>query len=95
MYVPAASSSFEQIYGLEGDWTQFFESGDGYCGTELNRDFKVARRYVTLDFWTSREDYVRFRNERQAQYQVIDQRCEQLTERESEIGSFERILALP
>lgn len=84
---------FEQIYGPTGEWARFFQSGKGYCGTELNHDLNVARRYVTLDFWTSREAYARFREENLSEYQAIDKRCELLTERETELGTFERISA--
>ena len=92
---PGNEHRFEEIYGSDGEWARLFRSSEGYCGTELNRDFKVSLRYVTLDFWTSRDDYQRFREEHQAEYQVIDQRCEQLTEREIEIGSFERFSSAP
>lgn len=91
---PGNEQRFEQIYGPEGEWARLFKAGEGYCGTELNRDFKVARRYVTLDFWASREAYVRFRQESLARYEAIDQVCESLTERETELGAFERLSAL-
>ena len=32
---PARSS---EVYGPEGEWAQFFRSGDGYIGTELLHD---------------------------------------------------------
>ena len=84
---------FEEIYGPEGEWAQFFKSGAGYVGTELNRDGKVPQRYVTLDFWTSRAAYVQFREANLAQYRALDQRCEALTEQEKELGCFDRIPA--
>jgi len=82
---------FEQVYGPRGEWAEFFRTGTGFVRTELNRDFQVSRRYVTLDFWTSREAYSIFREANLATYTAIDQRCEALTESETELGSFERI----
>ena len=82
---------FEQIYGPEGDWAQFFRQGNGYCGTELSRDLDQPRRYVTLDFWESREAYENFKTQHADEYKAIDQKCESLTEKEQEIWKFERV----
>jgi heme-degrading monooxygenase HmoA len=88
---PEAKEHFEQAYGPEGQWARFFKQNKGYIGTELNRDLKDPRRYVTLDFWASREAYTSFRKEHHAEYQAIDRECEELTESEVEVGSLERI----
>jgi len=93
-YVRAGNEQrFEQVYGPQGEWAEFFKAGTGFVRTDLNRDFKVPRRYVTLDFWTSCEAYSRFREANLAAYKAIDQRCEALTEGETELGRFERISA--
>ena len=44
---------FEGAYGPDGDWANFFRSGEGYLGTELMRDLETPGRYVTIDRWTS------------------------------------------
>ena len=88
---PGAEERFENVYGPQGDWAQFFKRGEGYAGTELNRDLNIAGRYVTLDFWTSPHAYEHFREQHLAEYKAIDERCEALTERETEIGRFERV----
>jgi heme-degrading monooxygenase HmoA len=82
-------SSFEQVYGPDGTWAQFFRGGEGYLGTELVRDIKAPGRYLTLDFWTSASAYEHFREQNLAEYRVIDQQCEAMTERELEVGRFE------
>jgi heme-degrading monooxygenase HmoA len=83
---------FEQVYGPDGEWTQIFKSDAGYLGTELNRDYTNPRRYITLDFWSSRAAYLQFREAKSAEYKAMDDRTEVLAEREVELGSFERIL---
>jgi hypothetical protein len=83
---------FEQVYGPNGEWAQFFKFGVGYVRTELNRDCKVPRRYVTLDFWTSRGAYLKFLEANLGEYQALDQRCGALTQREIELGCFDRLL---
>jgi heme-degrading monooxygenase HmoA len=82
---------FESAYGPCGSWAQFFSKGKGYVRTELNHDLKDSRRYVTLDFWVSREAYDDFRRKHAVEYGALDQRFEQMTEKELEIGKFERL----
>lgn len=84
--------AFERAYGPDGEWATFFRKGKGFLGTELIRDAHDATRYLTLDSWKSRKDYERFKSENREMYQLIDQRCESLTTRESEIGQFSRPL---
>ena len=82
---------FTEVYGPEGIWVQFFRRGRGYITTELLRDSKDSKRYLTLDFWTSRAAYEHFREQHLAEYQQIDRQCEEMTETESELGRFERV----
>ncbi len=80
---------FETIYGPDGTWAKFFRNGKGYIRTELLRDLKTPRRYLTLDVWTTRQAYLRFKKENLASYQVIDEKCISLTEGEALIGEFQ------
>jgi heme-degrading monooxygenase HmoA len=82
---------FESAYGPRGSWAQFFSKGKGYVSTELNHDLKDSQRYVTLDFWVSREAYESFRREHAAEYKALDEEFERMTEEELEVGNFERI----
>jgi len=88
---PGCESQFEQVYGSEGEWSRFFRTGQGYVGTELMRDRNNHRRYLTIDFWRSPEDYESFRQQQAAEYQRIDQKSEQMTEHEREFGTFASI----
>ena len=82
---------FEDVYGPQGDWARFFSQGEGYVTTELNHDLKDSRRYATLDFWVSPEAYENFRRQHASEYRALDQNFEELTEKELEIGKFERV----
>ncbi len=90
---PGSQLEFERVYGPGGDWAQLFRSGPGYVGTELIKDASNPNRYVTVDFWCSRADYETFRQQRAEEYQRVDQRCEQMTEKERALGTFERVLS--
>ena len=88
---PGKEKQFETDYGPSGGWAQLFRQAEGYLGTELNRDWKNPRRYLTLDFWESRQTYERFREQHREEYEALDLRYEQMTETEKEIGAFERV----
>jgi len=88
---PGFEPQFEAIYGPDGEWAEFFQTGAGYVGTELVQDTEQPRRYVTLDFWASRECYETFKRQQAEQYRLIDEKCEQLTSGEVQFGAFERV----
>ena len=83
--------TFENIYGPDGEWAKLFRQSPDYFGTELHRDAQNPSRYMTLDFWTTRVAYTEFRTHHAIDYEMLDSRCEELTERESAIGMFDRI----
>ena len=81
-------AQFEHVYGPTGDWAQLFSQNEAFIKTQLVRDSKKGRRYLTLDFWKSEEAYARFREKAAVEYQAIDERCGQMTETEREIGRY-------
>ena len=58
---PQATARFEEAYGADGVWAGFFRGAEGFVRTELVHDAYRPERYLTLDFWTSRESYENFR----------------------------------
>ena len=88
---PGSEAAFEAAYGPDGDWVRLFMEADGYLGTQLLRDVADPRTYLTIDRWTSRAAWEEFRTARAAEWDELDQRGEDLTEREEEIGRFEEI----
>jgi heme-degrading monooxygenase HmoA len=83
--------SFEREYGPQGSWARLFATAEGFIRTELNRDLKDSGRYLTLDFWTSKEAYESFRAKHAAEYAGIDQECEALTIEEKYLGEFSKV----
>ena len=54
---PGCEKPFEDSYGPDGDWAMFFRRDTHYRETRLLRDAVRSDRYVTVDFWDSREAY--------------------------------------
>lgn len=82
-------AEFEQAYGPAGEWSELFKRGDGYLGTELYRDEKTPRRYITMDRWTSSGAYEKFRQDQRSAYEALDARGSLLTETEIFLGAFQ------
>lgn len=88
---PGAERQFEEAYGARGRWAHLFATADGFIRTELNRDLKDLDRYLTIDFWTSKEAYEAFRAKHATEYAAIDRECEALTMEEKFLGEFSRV----
>jgi heme-degrading monooxygenase HmoA len=88
---PESRGQFEKVYGPEGTWAQLFRHSPDYRGTKLLRDLARPGRYLTLDYWTSREAFHAFKQEHAAEYATHDKQCESLTEREAMVGEFEEV----
>ena len=65
-----------------------FRRSEGYIRTELLRDVTDGRRFLTLDYWKSEEDFKEFRKQHLAEYERLDKEFEGLTEQETRLGAF-------
>ena len=81
-------ADFEATYGPEGSWSQLFRSSDKYLGTELLRDAYIPGAYLTIDRWTSEEDFRAFRKQNDQSYEALDRSCDDLTAREMRVGAY-------
>lgn len=80
---------FEESYGPLGLWAEFFSRGDGFVCTTLLRDVNAGHRFFTLDFWKTRSDFARFKEENGGEYRAIDDSTKPLARSEQRIGAFE------
>jgi len=92
-YVVEAShvEAFERTYGPEGEWVQLFRRADGYLRTELHRDRSRPTRFVSIDYWRTRDAWNTFRASFASEFEELDARCERLTLSERELGTFEPV----
>lgn len=79
---------FEGVYGPDGEWAALFRRGDGYLGTELLSDESDVHRYLTIDYWVSKEAWIAFRDRFSEAYQDMDRRCDTLIAGETHVGDF-------
>lgn len=90
-FEPAAGreAEFVRAYGPEGEWARLFMRAPGYLGTELLRERRHPRRWLTIDRWRTAAEHEAFAREHAADYAALDERCEALTAHEERIGEFE------
>jgi quinol monooxygenase YgiN len=87
--VPAATEAeFRRHYGSGGSWVALFRNDPAFIETLLLHDPSREGRYVTIDRWQNAEAYRLFRQTFNEQYQALDQICEGLTNKETNLGSF-------
>jgi len=86
---PGCEARFEKLYGPSGEWAALFSTDSRYQQTRLLRDTTHSARYITLDFWESRESHENFLQKHAAEYQVLDSLGEVLTNNERQIVSCE------
>ncbi len=85
------SAVFEETYSASGVWTQLLRKGAGFLETELLRDQKNPYHYITIDRWTSSQDYESFLSEWKEEYESLDVQCEGFTEQENLLGKWESL----
>jgi quinol monooxygenase YgiN len=85
---PGERAEFENFYGPDGEWVQFFHRSKCFLRMEFFRDRDDENHYVTLDYFTSRAGYDDFRREFRQEYEALDRRCDGVTQSEREIGCF-------
>ena len=81
-------SAFEAAYGPQGAWAQLFRASPDYLGTELLRDAYIPLTYLTIDRWTSEDDFRAFRKAHDLEYESLDRSSDALTSRETRIGAY-------
>jgi heme-degrading monooxygenase HmoA len=85
---PQCVREFENAYGPDGQWAEFFRSVPEYLGTELLNSADGSGTYLTIDRWSSRQAFMAFRESRRTEYEAIDRAMESLIETEEYWGDF-------
>ena len=85
---PGCEEKFEAGYGPVGDWARLFRQHPGYIRTDLMRDSKAEREYITVDVWRSADDFDNFKELYLSEYEQIDRMMADLTESETLQGYY-------
>jgi quinol monooxygenase YgiN len=83
---PERADEFDQVYGADGQWADFFRRSPEYLGTQLYRNTQNPLRFIAVDQWRSRASYETFRKNNAADYATLDAWCRQLLTHERMLG---------
>lgn len=79
---------FKRIYAPDGDWVELFRRCPGYIRTELRQDLEHPHRFISIDYWRSKEDFNAMFDLVKQDYQALDKTCDRMTHSEIHIGYF-------
>ena len=90
---PERCDEFIDAYGTMGSWAQWFSRAEGYLGTQLLVDERVAYRFRTIDYFVSKIARDAYVSEHETSYLEMDILWEEATLSERKID--ELIMGLP
>ncbi len=85
---PRYRAEFLAAYRPDGDWSKLFQRDPEYFETKLFQDYDRSDRYITVDYWTSKNARDSFREKFAVEFKEIDERCENYTLNEVLIGDY-------
>lgn len=85
---PQSLAAFEQLYGPEGKWVEFFKESPDFIRTDLLRLVPEENTYMTVDHWNSRASYEAHYNGHKATVDAIDAEGDALTTHEELQGYY-------
>ena len=86
---PESLRPFRAAYGPDGAWVRLFQRDPEYIRTNFLGELTDPTRFMTIDYWTSREACLSFRERFRSEFEALDQSFEPLTLEESHLGDFE------
>jgi quinol monooxygenase YgiN len=79
---------FEQLYGVDGDWTQINRQTRSYLGSSFLRDQSLPSRYIVVEYWSEMLVYEQHRVYRSDAVASLEQRSATLVESTQPLGVF-------
>ena len=85
---PGRENEFEELYGVDGDWTKLNRQTRSYLGSSFLRDQSRAARYIVVEYWSEMLVYEQHRTYRSDAITSLEQRSEALVESTEPVGVF-------
>ena len=79
---------FEQLYGVDGEWTVMNRQSRSYLGTSFLHDQNRLSRYIVIEYWSEMIVYERHQASRSAMVDVLKARSRTLVESVEPLGIF-------
>src|SRR5215218_7887343 len=79
---------FEQLYGVEGEWTVINRRTRSYLGSSFLHDQSRESRYIIVEYWSEMLVYEEHRASRAAAIVSLEERSAALVESMEPLGIF-------
>ena len=81
-------TEFEQLYGVDGEWTVMNRQSRSYLGTSFLHDQNRPSRYIVIEYWSEMIVYEQHRVFRSAQMDSLKERSAALVDSVEPLGIF-------
>ncbi len=85
---PGREKEFEQLYGVDGEWTQVNRQTRSYLGSSFLRDQSLASRYIVIEYWSEMLVYEQHRVYRSDAVASLEERSAALVGSTEPMGVF-------
>jgi hypothetical protein len=85
---PGQESEFEQLYGVDGEWTKVNRQTRSFLGSSFLRDQSRSSRYIVVEYWSEMLVYEQHRVYRSDAIAALEQRSAALVESTEPLGVF-------
>jgi hypothetical protein len=81
-------ADFEQLYGVEGEWTTLSRHSRSYLGTSFLRDQNLSSRYIVIEYWSEMIVYEQHKAYRSDAITSLEEKRTSLVEAVMPLGIF-------
>jgi heme-degrading monooxygenase HmoA len=81
-------ADFEQLYGVEGEWTTLSRHSRSYLGTSFLRDQNQGSRYIVIEYWSEMIVYEQHKAYRSDAIVSLEARSATLVDSVAPLGIF-------
>ena len=81
-------AEFEQLYGVDGDWTAMNRLARSYLGSSFLHDQNRASRYIVIEYWSEMLVYEQHRSFRSEAITSLEERSKALVDSVEPLGIF-------
>ena len=81
-------AEFEELYGVDGEWTAMNRQTRSYLGTSFLHDQNRSSRYIVIEYWSEMLVYEQHREYRSDAVAVLEERRTALVQSVEPLGVF-------
>jgi heme-degrading monooxygenase HmoA len=81
-------ADFEELYGVEGEWTTLSRNSRSYLGTSFLRDQNESSRYIVIEYWSEMIVYEQHKAYRSDAITSLEEKRTALVESVTPLGIF-------